>query len=162
MAHPRVRQGRQRRPRLPQMASRKDEGQKEAAILGTEDKVDIIKQRNDFQSSFQWVRFTGQMLFGNMLSVVVSLGIPHPEEIGGIDLAWLGYLLRPLASAVGIWIVGNIGRQKVGFKQKERPLKKPPNRFVLRNITTSFNCQLFYSNLLLFRVPSFGRWPPAT
>ena len=51
---------------------------------------------------------------GNMLAVVVTLGIPNAEEMPwGIDLAWLGLALRPAATAAGIWLVGNIGRQKV-------------------------------------------------
>ena len=49
-----------------------------------------------------------------MLAVVVSLGIPNAEEMPwGVDLSWVGVALRPAATAVGIWLVGNIGRQKV-------------------------------------------------
>ena len=62
----------------------------------------------------QFARFFGQLLLGNMLAVVVSLGIPNAEEMPwGIDLSWVGVALRPGATAVGIWLVGNIGRQKV-------------------------------------------------
>ena len=62
----------------------------------------------------QFARFTGQLLMGNMLAVVVSLGIPNAEEMPwGVDLSWVGVALRPAATAAGIWLVGNIGRQKV-------------------------------------------------
>ena len=56
---------------------------------------------------------------GNMLAVTVSLGIPNAEEMpGGIDLSWVGVALRPAATAAGIWLVGNIGRQKVTMIKK--------------------------------------------
>ena len=70
--------------------------------------------RSKSNSPLQFVRFLGQLLMGNMLAVVVTLGIPNAEEMPwGLDLSWLGVALRPAATAAGVWLVGNIGRQKV-------------------------------------------------
>jgi len=71
------------------------------------------KMRDKKKPPFSFARFTGQLLMGNMLAVVVSLGIPNAEEMPwGVDLSWVGVALRPAATAAGIWLVGNIGRQK--------------------------------------------------
>ncbi|TRY61895.1 hypothetical protein TCAL_01486 [Tigriopus californicus] len=58
-----------------------------------------------------FVRILGQLLFGNILSVVLHLGIPNKEDFG-LDLEFLPMILAPAATALGIWVVGNIGRQQ--------------------------------------------------
>lgn len=52
----------------------------------------------------QFSRILGQLLFGNILSVVLHLGIPNREDFG-IDLEFLPMILAPAATALGKSIV---------------------------------------------------------
>lgn len=58
------------------------------------------------------------LVVGNMLGMLPAMAVPNKEDIG-VDLTLLGTLLTPLGCALGIWLVGNIGRWEGNFK---RPL----------------------------------------
>ena len=69
------------------------------------------KMRKTPKPPFSIVRFLGQLVCGNMFAVAVSLAVPNNKD-AGMDLNLLPKLLAPFATAVGIWLVGNIGREK--------------------------------------------------
>ena len=52
------------------------------------------------------------LIISNLFANLVQIALPSPkDELGpGIDFWLLAQLLAPVASAVGIWVVGNIGR----------------------------------------------------
>ena len=54
-------------------------------------------------------RWGGMLVVGNMLGMLPSMAVPNKDEIG-YDLSLIGTLLTPLGCALGIWLVGNIGR----------------------------------------------------
>uniref|UniRef100_A0A0K2V1Q9 DnaJ homolog subfamily C member 22 n=2 Tax=Lepeophtheirus salmonis TaxID=72036 RepID=A0A0K2V1Q9_LEPSM len=56
-------------------------------------------------------RIIGQMIVGNAFGVLIHLAIPEEGEIG-IDLSPLRHVLTPIFVAFGIWMVGNIGKEK--------------------------------------------------
>uniref|UniRef100_A0A1B6D4B2 TM2 domain-containing protein n=1 Tax=Clastoptera arizonana TaxID=38151 RepID=A0A1B6D4B2_9HEMI len=59
---------------------------------------------------FSTTRFTGMVIVGYLWGSVVSIAIPE-DEIAGINWKWLD-LVVPLAITLGVWSVGNIGREK--------------------------------------------------
>nr|CAD7395740.1 unnamed protein product [Timema poppensis] len=59
---------------------------------------------------FSSVRFFGMFVVAYLWSSVVTMAIPE-EPIGGINWRFL-IVLAPLACALGVWTVGNIGREQ--------------------------------------------------
>jgi len=68
---------------------------------------------------WKMARWGGMLVVGNMLGMLPSMAVPNSNDLGGNDLSLVGSLLTPLGCALGIWLVGNIGRWEGGFK---RPL----------------------------------------
>jgi len=64
---------------------------------------------------FQFIRFIGQMAVGNVFGILVMLAVPGQDEIG-VDLYLLGQLIAPLATSIGIWLVGTVGRETGSIK----------------------------------------------
>ena len=62
----------------------------------------------------KFVRVLGQMIVGNMFGMLCKMSRPSKDdELGpGIDFTILSLLLSPAAAALGVWVVGNIGREK--------------------------------------------------
>ena len=54
----------------------------------------------------------------NLFSTLVLIALPTPkDELGpGLDFRLLVKFLAPVASAIGIWTVGNIGREQGPIK----------------------------------------------
>ena len=67
------------------------------------------KMRRSDRPPWKMARWGGMLVVGNMLGMLPSMAVPNKEELG-VDLAILGTLLTPLGCALGIWLVGNIGR----------------------------------------------------
>merc|ERR1719367_2269474 len=63
------------------------------------------------------VRLLGQLVVGNMFGVLIKMAFPDKEdELGpGIDLDTIKLFLSPAGAALGVWVVGNIGREKGGI-----------------------------------------------
>lgn len=76
-----------------------------------------IKQKIKESESPPWktARWMGMMLVGNVFGGLPSMAIPNKDDLG-MDLKLLGDLLNPLGCAIGIWIVGNIGRWEGSLK----------------------------------------------
>jgi len=76
------------------------------------------KMRTMSKPPFKFVRFVAMVITSNLFSNLVQMALPSPkDELGpGIDFRLLAHLLAPVASAVGIWIVGNIGRESGSLK----------------------------------------------
>ena len=49
---------------------------------------------------------------GNIFSVVLFLGTPNAQDFYDLDLHFLPKILSPAATALGIWVVGNVGRER--------------------------------------------------
>ncbi|KAH8276752.1 hypothetical protein KR044_008620 [Drosophila immigrans] len=54
-------------------------------------------------------RFLGQIMIGYLFGQLVASAIPQ-TIVAGIDFSWLHWLI-PLAISLGVWTVGNIGRE---------------------------------------------------
>ena len=67
------------------------------------------KMRRSDRPPWKMARWGGMLVVGNMLGMLPSMAVPNKEELG-LDLAIIGTLLTPLGCALGIWLVGNIGR----------------------------------------------------
>jgi len=76
------------------------------------------KMRRTERPPWKMARWGGMLVVGNMLGMLPSMAVPNKDEIG-YDLSLIGTLLTPLGCALGIWLVGNIGRWEGGLK---RPL----------------------------------------
>lgn len=63
------------------------------------------------------VRLLGQLVVGNMFGVLIKMAFPDKEdELGpGIDFDLITLLLSPAGAALGVWVVGNVGREKGGI-----------------------------------------------
>lgn len=61
---------------------------------------------------FSFARWIGQLIVGNVFGQLAMMSIPGPEDINGLDLLLLADLLAPAATALGITLVGNIGKEK--------------------------------------------------
>lgn len=58
---------------------------------------------------FSTIRFTGMTVVAYLWSTVVSMAIPE-DDIAGLPWKYLHFLV-PLAGALGVWSVGNIGHE---------------------------------------------------
>jgi len=76
------------------------------------------KQRTSELPPWKMARWGGMLVVGNMFGMLPAMAVPNKVDLG-MDLSLLGTLLTPLGCAVGIWLVGNIGRWKGSFS---RPL----------------------------------------
>lgn len=61
------------------------------------------------EPAFSVTRFAGQMLVGYFYAILIRLAIPE-------EVKWLPSLLVPLGVAIGVYLVGNIGRERGDFK----------------------------------------------
>ena len=75
-----------------------------------------IKMREMQKPPIKIVRLLGQLVVGNMFGVLCKMAFPGKEdELGpGVDLDLFSLLLSPAGAAIGVWVVGNIGREKGG------------------------------------------------
>lgn len=64
---------------------------------------------------FSLVRFFGQLVMGNVFGILVMLALPGEDEIG-VNLYFYSQLIAPLGTAIGIWLVGTIGRESGSIK----------------------------------------------
>ena len=69
------------------------------------------KMRVSATPPWKMARWGGMLVVGNMFGMLPAMAVPNKEELG-VDLSLVGTLLTPLGCAVGIWLVGNIGRWK--------------------------------------------------
>jgi len=67
------------------------------------------KQRVAELPPWKMARWGGMLVVGNMLGMLPAMAVPNKEDLG-LDLGLVGVLLTPLGCALGIWLVGNIGR----------------------------------------------------
>ena len=65
-----------------------------------------------FYVFFQFARLGGQLIVGNIFGQLAMMFLPDPEDIGGVNLLLLSDLLAPAASALGVTLVGNIGKER--------------------------------------------------
>ncbi|XP_063393174.1 dnaJ homolog subfamily C member 22 [Cydia fagiglandana] len=63
---------------------------------------------------FSMNRFTGMLMVGYSWGQVMMHAVP-PDEFYGINLRYLNILI-PLAASIGVWTVGNIGRERGTLK----------------------------------------------
>ncbi|XP_049884735.1 dnaJ homolog subfamily C member 22 [Pectinophora gossypiella] len=63
---------------------------------------------------FSMNRFTGMLMVGYSWGQMAMSAVP-PDEFNGINLRYLNYLV-PLVAALGVWTVGNIGREQGSLK----------------------------------------------
>ncbi|XP_052746808.1 dnaJ homolog subfamily C member 22 [Bicyclus anynana] len=73
-----------------------------------------IKMRQNKKPPFSLNRFTGMLAVGYTWASLVSSAIPN-DEVWGLNVKFLNWLV-PLAASLGVWAVGNIGREKGGLK----------------------------------------------
>jgi len=82
--------------------------------------VENLKQKmREYDSPpFKVVRFLAMTVASNLFSTLVLIALPTPkDELGpGLDFRLLVKFLAPVASAIGIWTVGNIGREQGPIK----------------------------------------------
>jgi len=64
---------------------------------------------------WKMARWMGMLVVGNMFGILPAMAIPNKEDIG-VDLRLLKPLLNPLGAAIGVWLVGNIGRWEGSIK----------------------------------------------
>ena len=76
------------------------------------------KMRQVEMPPWKMARWGGMLVVGNMLGMLPAMAVPNKEDIG-VDLSLVGTILTPLGCALGIWLVGNIGRWEGSFR---RPL----------------------------------------
>ncbi|XP_046395454.1 dnaJ homolog subfamily C member 22 [Ischnura elegans] len=72
-------------------------------------KKHIEKLRKHDKPPFSTNRFIGMVVVAYLWSSVVLLAIPE-DEVSGINWHWLR-IFAPLGCALGVWTVGNIGRE---------------------------------------------------
>jgi len=72
-------------------------------------------KKNPHKPPFSFYRFFGQVAMGNLLAWAVHRGIPEEETLFGYSFSWL-HIAIPIASAIGVHTVGNIGREEGSLK----------------------------------------------
>lgn len=70
----------------------------------------IEKLRTYRKPEFSTIRFLGQIMMSYLFGQVVMIAIPE-DELWGINWRFLLWTV-PFFSALGVWLVGNIGREK--------------------------------------------------
>lgn len=70
------------------------------------------KMRARSKPGFSFARLGGQLIVGNIFGQLAMMFLPDPEDIGGVNLLLLSDLLAPAASALGVTLVGNIGKER--------------------------------------------------
>lgn len=70
----------------------------------------VGKVRRNKKPPFSTSRFISAIMVGYLWGQLIMISIPE-EEFGGVDWRFLQWLI-PAAVATGIWIVGNIGRER--------------------------------------------------
>lgn len=70
------------------------------------------KMRKTAKPPFSFVRFLGQLVLGNMFGILITIGTPNSKDLG-LDLSLIAKLLAPAATALGIWLVGNVGNYPI-------------------------------------------------
>lgn len=60
-------------------------------------------------------RWMGMLVVGNLFGMLPGMAIPNKDDLG-VDLWFLKPMINPLGAAIGIWLVGNIGRWEGSIK----------------------------------------------
>ncbi|CAK1588510.1 unnamed protein product [Parnassius mnemosyne] len=74
----------------------------------------VSRMRQNKKPPFSMNRFTGMLMVGYSWGQMMMLAVP-PDEFWGLNLRYLNYLI-PLVAALGVWTVGNIGREQGNLK----------------------------------------------
>jgi DnaJ family protein C protein 22 len=74
------------------------------------------KMKKHPKPKFSLFRFAGQIVFGNLLAWITYAALPEEETLFGFSFMWLSFLLVPVAAAIGVHVVGNIGREEGDLK----------------------------------------------
>jgi len=76
------------------------------------------KVRTWSKPPFKFVRFLAMTVASNLFATLAQIALPGPkDDLGpGIDFGLASMVLAPAASAFGIWVVGNVGREQGPFK----------------------------------------------
>ncbi|XP_057334756.1 dnaJ homolog subfamily C member 22 [Microplitis mediator] len=69
-----------------------------------------LSVRHHKKPTFSTVRFIGALIVGYLWGLLLWMAIPQ-DEIYGMNLRHL-MILVPLAVALGVWVIGNIGREQ--------------------------------------------------
>ncbi|XP_075229309.1 TM2 and DnaJ domain-containing protein wurst [Lycorma delicatula] len=102
----------------------------------------LIKSvRSNKKPPFSSTRFFGMLLVGYLWSCVVSFAIPE-EEFGGFSWQWL-QILVPLACALGVWSVGNIGHEEGSLWWPLAAAYLTYPLYLYRMNEVSFTCMVF-------------------
>lgn len=70
----------------------------------------IAKLQNNKKPPYSSRRFVGEVLIGFLFGQLIQMAIPE-NTVAGIDWAFLHWVI-PIAIAIGVWTVGNIGREQ--------------------------------------------------
>lgn len=73
----------------------------------------VEKMRMYRKPEFSTIRFLGEIMMSYLFGQVVMIAIPE-DEFMGINFRFLLWTI-PFFSALGVWLVGNIGREKGVF-----------------------------------------------
>ncbi|KAG7155009.1 dnaJ homolog subfamily C member 22-like [Homarus americanus] len=72
------------------------------------------KMKKHRKPPFSLIRFVSQILVGNSWSILMIAAVPTEEVFG---LSWTSLtLLSPIGTAIGVWTIGNIGREQGQLK----------------------------------------------
>jgi len=79
--------------------------------------ISMMKEKMKAMEIPPWkmARWIGMLVVGNMFGLLPGMAIPNKEDLG-VDLWFLKPLLNPLGAAIGVWLVGNIGRWEGSIK----------------------------------------------
>lgn len=97
------------------------------------------------------VRQTGMMIVGNLLAFLVEYAIPN-ELLSETNVIILKFTFVPFASALGVWLAGNVGRHQGSL---DKPLMAS---YLAASISHIFNLKQFgsFSTLAAFLI--FNRY----
>ncbi|XP_018318722.1 dnaJ homolog subfamily C member 22 [Agrilus planipennis] len=70
----------------------------------------ILKLRKEKKPPFSSSRFISAIMVAYSWAQLVMVAIPE-DDVGGVNWSFLHWLI-PLGAALGVWVVGNIGREK--------------------------------------------------
>lgn len=82
------------------------------------DFVKKLKQQMKLKKkpSTSWARQCAFMVIGNLFALLIPYAMPN-ELLNERVAFWLNNLLVPFASALGVWLVGNVGTQEGSLKE---------------------------------------------